>query len=69
MAFGLSVGATWRDHNCQRLKNARELAHMGYDNAAVALLCVDIDVRRAMSRAGTPCPGAAPSAANETSSH
>jgi len=65
MAFGLSVGTTWRDHNCQRLKNARELAHMGYDNAAVALLCVDGDVRRAMTRAGTPCPGVTASAANE----
>src|SRR6185295_2819211 len=69
MAFGVSVGTTWRDHNCQRLKNARELAHMGYDNPAVALLCVDSDVRRAMNRAGTPCPGAPAAAANEASAH
>jgi hypothetical protein len=57
MAFGLSVGTTWRDENCQRLKNSRELAAMGFERAAVALLCVDDDVRGAMTAAGTPCPG------------
>jgi hypothetical protein len=56
MAFGLSLGTTWRDHNCQRLKNSRELAAMGFGRAAVALLCVDDDVREAMNDAGTPCP-------------
>src|SRR6185503_5268130 len=66
MAFGLSVGTTWRDQNCQRLKNSRELAAMGYERAAVALLCVDGDVRDAMDTAGTPCPGAgAASASND----
>jgi hypothetical protein len=63
MAFGLSVGTTWRDENCQRLKNSRELNAMGFNGAAVALLCVDDDVRDAMTTAGTPCPGATQSAA------
>ena len=62
MAFGLSVGTTWRDDNCQRLKNSRELNAMGFNRAAVALLCVDGDVRDAMNTAGTPCPGATQSA-------
>lgn len=62
MAFGLSVGTTWRDENCQRLKNSRELNAMGFNRAAVALLCVDGDVRDAMNTAGTPCPGATQSA-------
>jgi hypothetical protein len=57
MAFGVSIGTTWQDHNCRRLKNSRELAAMGFERAAVALLCVDDDVRDAMSTAGTPCPG------------
>jgi hypothetical protein len=58
MAFGVTVGTTWRDRNCQRLKNSRELSAMGFNRAAVALLCVDDDVRDAMTTAGTPCPGA-----------
>lgn len=69
MAFGLSLGTTWRDRNCQRLKNARELSTMGYDTAAVALLCVDVDVQRAMRRAGTPCPGSAVAPANNAPSN
>jgi hypothetical protein len=57
VAFGVSIGTTWRDSNCQRLKNSRELAAMGFGQAAVALLCVDEDVSDAMRTAGTPCPG------------
>jgi hypothetical protein len=53
----VSLGTTWRDANCQRLKNSRELAAHGFGTAAVALLCVDEDVRGAMTTAGTPCPG------------
>jgi hypothetical protein len=65
VAFGVSIGTTWRDQNCQRLKNSRELAAMGFDRAAVALLCVDDDVRDAMNTAGTPCPGASATAESE----
>ncbi len=55
--FGLSIGTTWTDSNCQRLKNSRQLQALGYQRAAVALVCVDDDVRAAMLAAGTPCPG------------
>jgi hypothetical protein len=56
VTFGLSVGTTWRDQNCQRLKNSRQLVALGYHQAATALMCVDEDVRHAMEQAGTPCP-------------
>lgn len=59
VTFGLSVGTTWRDRNCQRLKNSRQLVALGYHSAATALMCLDRDVREAMDEAGTPCPSRA----------
>ena len=56
IGFGLSIGTTWTDNNCQRLKNSRQLASLGFTRAAVALVCVDEDVQGAMEAAGTPCP-------------
>lgn len=56
-SFGVSVATTWEDRNCRRLKNARELARLGYREAAVQLLCMDDEVYAAMERAGTPCEG------------
>ena len=56
VTFGLSVGTTWQDDNCRRLKNSRQLVALGYHRAATALMCVDEDVRSAMIAAGTPCP-------------
>jgi hypothetical protein len=55
IGFGLSLGTTWTDKNCVRLKNARELAMMGFRDAAVQLLCEDKAVARAMAAAGTAC--------------
>lgn len=55
--LGITVARTWQDDNCRRLKNARQLNALGYRRAAVALLCVDDEVREAMRVAGTPCPG------------
>jgi outer membrane protein OmpA-like peptidoglycan-associated protein len=57
MGFGVSLATTWEDRSCRRLKNARQLAALGYRSAAVALLCLDDEVYAAMERAGTPCPG------------
>jgi outer membrane protein OmpA-like peptidoglycan-associated protein len=57
MSIGFSVGRTWEDESCQRRKNARQLYALGYRRAAIALLCVDDEVRNAMRVAGTPCPG------------
>jgi hypothetical protein len=59
VGFGVSVGSTWVDENCKRLKNSRELRSMGYSEAAVALLCQDPAVASAMRTAGTPCAVAA----------
>lgn len=55
VAFGLSFGTTWTDKNCVRLKNARELSAMGYQKAAVELLCQDKSVAKAMKAAGHEC--------------
>jgi outer membrane protein OmpA-like peptidoglycan-associated protein len=56
VSFGVSIGTTWQDANCRRLKNSRQLVALGYHGAATALMCVDEDVRHAMEAAGTPCP-------------
>lgn len=56
VTFGLSIGTTWQDDNCRRLKNSRQLVALGFHRAATALMCVDDDVRAAMIAAGTPCP-------------
>jgi hypothetical protein len=64
MSFGFAVGTTWTDHNCERLKNSREIRQAGYKAAADALLCMNSEVRDAMKVAGTLCPqDVAPAAA------
>jgi hypothetical protein len=54
--FGVAIGTTYRDENCERLKLAKNLYDMGMKVAAVATLCQDERVFVAMSNAGTPCP-------------
>jgi hypothetical protein len=54
--FGLSIGTTTRDFNCERIKLAKNLYDMGMKVAAVATLCQDRRVFDAMMDAGTPCP-------------
>jgi hypothetical protein len=54
--LGLSAGATVRDMNCERLKNAKTLYDMGMKVAAVSTMCQDERVFKAMMNAGTPCP-------------
>jgi len=56
VGLGLSFGTTWKDEDCVRRKDARELHNMGLRPAAVALMCDSRAVRRAMQAAGTPCP-------------
>jgi len=58
IGFGISLGSTWTDANCVRLKNARELAAIGYRTASVQLMCQNADISRAMTAAGTPCAAA-----------
>lgn len=55
VSFGFSFGTTWKDKNCMRLKNARELYNMGLRSASTQLMCLDADVRKAMAAANTPC--------------
>lgn len=54
--FGISMGGTVRDLNCERIKLSKNLYDMGMKVAAVATLCQDRRVFDAMMDAGTPCP-------------
>ena len=54
--LGISAGATVRDMNCEKLKNAKTLYDMGMKVAAVSVMCQDKRVFDAMLMAGTPCP-------------
>ena len=54
--FGIALGKTIEDKNCERLKLARSLFGMGLKVAGVSLLCQDVRVFKAMMSAGTPCP-------------
>ena len=50
--FSFSVGTTWKDGDCRRVKDARELWNMGNHAAAMALLCTDDDTRYAIAVSG-----------------
>ena len=54
--LGLSVGTTYTEQNCLRLKKAQKLYMFGMKVAAVSVMCQDQDVWAAMMSAGTPCP-------------
>ena len=54
--LGISAGATVRDMNCERLKNAKVLYDMGMKVAAVSVMCMDKRIFQSMMNAGTPCP-------------
>ena len=54
--LGISFGTTLRDMNCERIKLSKNLYDMGMKVAAVATLCQDDRVFKAMLDAGTPCP-------------
>ena len=54
--FGISMGGSIRDLNCERIKLSKNLFDMGMKVAAVATLCQDERVFTAMIAAGTPCP-------------
>ena len=54
--LGISMGTTFTEENCIRLKNAKTLYDMGMKVAAVSVMCQDKKVFDAMMNAGTPCP-------------
>jgi hypothetical protein len=52
MSFGVALGSTWTDKNCEMLKNSRELWNQGEHAASLALLCSDDDIRYSISVSG-----------------
>lgn len=54
--LGISMGTTFTEENCIRLKNAKTLYDMGMKVAAVSVMCQDRKVWQSMMDAGTPCP-------------
>jgi hypothetical protein len=54
--LGISIGKTFVDKNCERLKISKTLFDMGMKVAAVSVMCQDERVFTAMMNAGTPCP-------------
>lgn len=54
-SFGVSIGSTWNDAGCDRRYNAQMLQNLNQPKAAIALMCMDVQVREAMQIAGTPC--------------
>ena len=54
--LGISIGTTFTEENCIRLKNAKTLYDFGMKVAAVSVLCQDPQVWHAMKMAGTSCP-------------
>ncbi len=53
---GLSRGAYKEDPNCNRRRDAKVLSDLGMKVAAVARMCQEVEVWRAMFISGTPCP-------------
>lgn len=53
VGFGFSVGTTWNDSNCVRLKNSREMYNMGQKDVALAMMCQNEDVRKAAEAVGS----------------
>ncbi len=54
--IGFAGGSAIHDDNCERIKLARELSNQSLKIAAVALLCQDVRVWKAMEMSGSPCP-------------
>ena len=54
--IGVAGGTAVTDANCERIKLARELSNQSLKVAAVALLCQDQRVWKAMEMSGSPCP-------------
>jgi hypothetical protein len=54
--FGISMGTTVRDSNCEMIIKAESLFNMQMKTAAVAVMCQDANNWWGMWDAGTPCP-------------
>ena len=51
----LTVGSTWRDEDCVRRLNAREIRTYGDIQASKELMCGNEEVKLAYRRVGRPC--------------
>lgn len=58
VGFGISLGSTWTDQDCNARYDATALTALGLQDVAVARLCQSEKVASAMQAAGKPCPGA-----------
>jgi hypothetical protein len=58
MGLGLTFGRTTPDEGCAIRLYARQLHAFGFPKAAMALMCQDLRVARAMAVAGQSCPSA-----------
>ena len=54
--FGVSLGSTWTDEQCKRLKMSRELWNKGMKAASLAMDCMDPAAKTALELTGTKCP-------------
>jgi len=50
MGFGLSIGSTWMDEDCDRRYDANTLSKLGAPEAALALMCQKADVAEALKK-------------------
>ena len=63
VGFGLSIGATWQDDDCNRRRYSAILQSLGEPEAAIQLLCLNKEVRSVLARClpigaiGIPVPG------------
>jgi hypothetical protein len=55
VGFGLSLGTTWKDNDCERRYKAVTLHNFGKHKAAIKLLCNDPEIAAAMEADGG-CP-------------
>lgn len=53
---GYTTGNYQVDEYCNRRRNAKVLSDLGMKVAAIAVMCADVEVFRAMFVSGTPCP-------------
>ena len=54
--FSLGLGATYKDSDCERRAFAAFFVGVGHPDVAVALLCQNDDVAKAMTAVGAICP-------------
>lgn len=54
VAFGFSLGSTWKDEDCVRRKDATFLQNVGQPTLALAVMCQSKDVADAINSVGTP---------------